>query len=43
MGDDLILVDTPAEHVRRVTLNRPEVRKLWNNDNQPHPELPGAF
>ncbi|HEY8528035.1 MAG TPA: enoyl-CoA hydratase-related protein [Acidimicrobiales bacterium] len=26
MSDDLILVDEPAEHVRRLTLNRPEKR-----------------
>jgi enoyl-CoA hydratase len=25
-GYELIIVDTPAEHVRRITLNRPEKR-----------------
>ena len=27
---ELILVDEPAEHVRRITLNRPEKRNSWN-------------
>ncbi|MBW2500550.1 MAG: enoyl-CoA hydratase/isomerase family protein [Deltaproteobacteria bacterium] len=29
---DLILVDDPARHVRRITLNRPEKRNALNND-----------
>jgi enoyl-CoA hydratase len=29
---DLILVDDPAPHVRRITLNRPEKRNALNND-----------
>jgi hypothetical protein len=29
MPDDLILVDTPAEHIRRITLNRPEKRNSF--------------
>jgi hypothetical protein len=27
----------------RLFSNRPEVGKLWSNDNQPHPELVTGF
>ena len=31
MADDILLIDTPAEGIRRLTLNRPEKRNALNN------------
>ena len=31
MGENLVLTDDPAPHVRRVTLNRPEKRNALNH------------
>ena len=31
MTDPLVLIDTPAPHVRRLTLNRPEKRNALNH------------
>ena len=32
MSDDVVLIDNPAPHVRRITLNRPEKRNALNHD-----------
>jgi len=39
---DLGFADGHIENMKaeRLFSRRPEVRKLWNNDNEPHPELP---
>ena len=31
MSDDIVLIDEPAEHVRRITMNRPEKRNALNH------------